>query len=414
MKDRIKALSTELATMTNQAKALYADLEKQGDAATADDRQKLDTLITEGTKKRNEIINLQNLDSLDDFANQPEVEAKARETAAPRRERKSPGQAIIGSEQYKTARARASEGKMDRVLVPGGIKAIYNSSDAQGGYAIQQQREPEVIDIARQRPMSIMALVNQSETEVDAVEYLQMISRTNNAAVVPEYSSGNFGLKPESDISFDLKTAAVKTIATWIPASRQILADAPRLRDTIDNELTYMVEITMENQMLTGDGTGSNFTGMAVWPGIQTRVMSASSPTGRGQLTTDTQLDTLRRAITDIRLEFYEANGIVLNPSDAESLELAKDDNHNYLNVYDPVAQRVWRVAVVETPAITALTALVGNFKLAATLWDRMATEIRVGEPNDFFLRNAVAVLAELRAAFAVTRPKAIEKVTLI
>jgi hypothetical protein len=51
---------------------------------------------------------------------------------------------------------------------------------------------------------------------------------------------------------------------------------------------------------------------------------------------------------------------------------------------------------------------------MGATLWDRMQTEIRVGEPTDYFLRNAVAILAELRAAFGVPRPLAFEKITLI
>jgi hypothetical protein len=45
-------------------------------------------------------------------------------------------------------------------------------------------------------------------------------------------------------------------------------------------------------------------------------------------------------------------------------------------------------------------------------MWDREQSNIRVGEPGNFFLQNAVAILAELRAAFAVTRPKAFELIT--
>ena len=72
----------------------------------------------------------------------------------------------------------------------------------------------------------------------------------------------------------------------------------------------------------------------------------------------------------------------------------------------------LWRVPVAETPAITSGTGLIGNFFLGCTLWDRQSTDIRVGEPNDFFLRNAVAILAELRAAFAVKRALAFSKLT--
>jgi HK97 family phage major capsid protein len=73
---------------------------------------------------------------------------------------------------------------------------------------------------------------------------------------------------------------------------------------------------------------------------------------------------------------------------------------------------RVWRVPVVETAAMTAGTALVGNFRMGVTLWDREDTQVLTGQPNDYFLRNAFAILAELREAHAVTRPKAIEKIT--
>lgn len=407
MKDRIKALRTEIATLTNQAKTMYAALEKAGDQAKAEDAETFNTLIADGIKKREELDRLEALDSLDELSNQPQDRKTHDRPQAPQG-RKTWGQTVIESEQYKAARANWTEGKMERARVPS-RKAIYGSADATGGYAVVTQREPEIIDIARQRPRSILTLINQADTESDAIEYVEMNSRTNNAAVVPEFTGGNFGLKPESDLALNMRTAAVKTIATWIAASRQILADAPRLRDMIDNELAYMVEITLENQILTGDGTGSNFTGMLNWSGIQSRVHAVS---GRDFNAADTRADTLRRAITDIRLAFYEATGVVLYPGDAEMIELTKDTTGQYVNVYDPVAMRVWRVPVVETPAMTDGTALVGNFRLGATLWDRQQTDVRVGEPNDFFLRNAVAILAELRAAFAVTRPLAIEKVT--
>ena len=276
---------------------------------------------------------------------------------------------------------------------------------------------------ARQRPLTVMDLINVGQTSVDAVEYVLMATRTNNAAVVPEWDadktpgdgdySNKFGDKPQGDLTLDLKTATVKTIAEWIPASRQILSDAPNLRSMIDTELVYQIEITLENQILTGSGSGNNFRGINNWSGIQTR-QHRNVGVDRGALADDTLADTIRRSLTDIRLEFYEPDGIILNPTNGEAVELEKDDNGNYLKVYDPVSMRMWRVKVLETQAQTANIATVGQFKLGAKLWDREQSNIRVGEPGNFFLQNAVAILAELRAAFAVTRPKAIEKVNLV
>lgn len=404
----LTARETELVTLVNQAKTLYADLEAKGDKVTGEERTKLYALIEDGEKKRAELDQLKKLAGLDDYASAPE-DRKTPERDTPRipESAKSWGQRTIESEEFKH-----NDGKNLKPVQVGGIKALkalYGSATTTGGNLTVNDRQTEIFDIARQRPKSVIDLLNQSQTASDAVEYILMDSRTNNAAVVPEYTGGNFGLKPESDMTFDLKTASVKTIPTWIPVSRQILQDAPRLRAMIDGELQYMVEIKLEDEVIAGDGTGNHFTGILNWTGIQSRVHATS---GRAFVATDNNADTLRRAITDIWLEFYRPDGIVVHPTQGESLELLKDDNKNYLHVYDSATMRIWRLPVVETPAMTSGTALVAQFALAATIWDRMQTEILTGQPNDYFLRNAYAILAELRAAFAVTRPKAVEKVT--
>lgn len=414
---QIKQKRTEVQTLVNQAKTMHTDLEAQGDKASEADRTKLNNLIDDGEKKRADLVKLEQLYEADQHVN-GDGERKGgvtdRQQQALERGWQSWGKAVIASEQYKQAKTRVGDGKMDRTRVPGGIKALYGSTGATGGVLVDTDIRPDIIDIARQRPFTVLDVINLSETESDTVRYVEHDARTNNAAVVPEYTGGNFGLKPESNITFNEREAAVKWIATWIAIHKQLLEDAPRLRDTVDNELEYMVRFRLEEQVLKGDGTGSNFTGMLNWPNIQLRAMHASTPVGRGQTTGDSRMVTLRRAITDIRLEFYEATGVMLNPTDSEELEITEYSGNRYANAFDPVTMRIWRVPVIETQAIPALTALVGNFRLAATLWDRMLTEILVGQPNDFFLRNAVALLAELRAAFAVIRPKALEKVTLI
>jgi HK97 family phage major capsid protein len=74
----------------------------------------------------------------------------------------------------------------------------------------------------------------------------------------------------------------------------------------------------------------------------------------------------------------------------------------------------LWRLPIVSTPAITEGKVLLGSFGVGATLYDRMEGNIRVSEQHsDFFVRNAVAVLAEERIALAVKRPESFVEVTL-
>jgi HK97 family phage major capsid protein len=428
----VKKKKQELAQLSADAKKLYADMEAHEELRTPDNRQKFENYIEAGKTLRAEIDQLETLEEIDAYTAQPAGEdGKNGSKPNPvggdgefsqKFTSKSYGQMVLESDQFKNA--NKVEGKMASVpagdlISRFGRKAIYNTADAQGGYAVRADRERDIIDIARQRPFTILDLITIGQTAVDAVEYILFASRTNNAVVVPEWDaaitpgvgdySQKFGNKPQGDLTLDLKTAVVKTIAEWIPASRQILNDAPNLRSMIDNELMYQIEFVLENEVLTGDGTGNHFTGITATAGIQSRVHAVS---GRAFNAADTLADTLRRAMTDIALEFYEADGVVLNPADGEKLELLKGSDGHYVQIFDPVAMRVWRKPVRESVAITAGTGLVGAFRIGAKLWDREQSNIRVGEPGNFFLQNAVAILAELRAAFAVVRPKAIEKIT--
>lgn len=423
----LKQEQTRAITLTAQAKKLYGELEAKGqDKVTQEERNQLKAMIDDGFKLNDRIEELKKLVVLEEkFKVTPASEPKGKDQGTEPQDAGIPGLIRIPTKTWGSLIAESKEFKSNdsRNMNPVNVfsvnnivrKALYSGSDAQGGYLTVNDRLPDILDIARQRPLTVLDLFNQSTTASDAVDFVSMSSRTNNAAVVTEYDTGtsSFGLKPESNITFALQTTAVKTIATWIPASRQVLADAPRLRAMVDSELTFMVMTKLEDQTISGNGTSPNFLGLLNTSGIQTRFKDATAPTGRGQLTTSNLHDTLRMAITDIRLSFYEPDAIVLNPAQSEALELEKDGNGNYLRMFDPVALRLWRVPVVESPAMPSGTAVVGAFRLGATLWDRMATEIRVAEQHaDFFIRNAVVILADLRAAFAVTRPLAFEKVT--
>ena len=67
---------------------------------------------------------------------------------------------------------------------------------------------------------------------------------------------------------------------------------------------------------------------------------------------------------------------------------------------------------MVATPAIEEGYVLLGAFGIGATLYDRMEGNIRVAEQHsDFFIRNAVAILAEERLALAVKRPESFVEV---
>lgn len=247
------------------------------------------------------------------------------------------------------------------------------------------------------REMTIRDLLAPGQTSQGSVEYVKETGFTNNAAVVTEGST-----KPTSDLTFELATAPVRTIAHLFKASRQILDDAPALRSYIDARARYGLRYAEEAELLNGDGTGAHILGL---------VPQATAFNAQFVATNKQRIDTIRLAILQVFLAEFPATGIVLHPTDWAQIQLLKDGDQRYLigNPADGNTPRLWNLPVVQTQAMDATEFLVGNFNLAAQIFDRMEVEILLStEHSDDFAKNMVTIRAEERLALAVYRPAAI------
>jgi HK97 family phage major capsid protein len=104
-----------------------------------------------------------------------------------------------------------------------------------------------------------------------------------------------------------------------------------------------------------------------------------------------------------------------MHPNDAERLDLLKDSSGRYYfgGPINGDTSRVWRVPVVESETQVEGSGIMGDWR-KAVVWDREQASIQVSDSHaDFFIRNMVAILAELRAAFGVIRPSAFIEVEL-
>lgn len=266
------------------------------------------------------------------------------------------------------------------------------------------------------RTTRVRDLFPVASTSANLIDYFRVKGFAENggrgaAATVPEtVTTGTapdtvtvFGLKPKSNLVFESAQAPVRTIAHWEAAHRNVLRDEPQLQSTIDNELLYGLALAEDDQILNGDGTGENLLGILRTPGIQTYNM--------GDNAGDRKSDALRRSATLSVLANFPGTGFVLHPFDWEDIELQKaSGDGQYMlvtNVAVGASTAVWRQPVVESPAMTEGEWLTGAFGLGAQLYDREVANVRIAEQHaDFFVRNAIAILAEERLALAVKRPE--------
>ena len=341
-------------------------------------------------------------------------------------EAKSLGQMFTDSPEFKSLQGGRNGANMASPFV-------LNSSVANAGFNVKDvysalpsgtpgsfgtiQRDPMVTPPTRTK--RVRDLFPARTTTAAVIEYFRMLGFTtpgttavNNAGPVAERSGGSFAAKPQSSFQFVGEQAPVRTLAHWEAAHRNVLADEPQLRSIIDNELLYGLRLQEDYQILQGDGAGENLKGILNTSGVQTYDWSD----GATLPVKDTKADAIRRAATLALLAYYEPTGVVLNPQDWEDIELTKDANGQYLiavSVAMGGEPKLWRVPVVDTPAMPVGQALIGAFGTGAQLYDREQASIRISEQHaDFFVRNAIVILAEQRLALAVKRPESFVSVT--
>lgn len=287
---------------------------------------------------------------------------------------------------------------------------LYGSSDSSGGGWVVEDRLPGYVEIM-QREIVFLDLVPRVPTTSDTVEYVTEDTFTNAAAFTAEATAttGTSGSKPESALAYSVSTSSVQTLAHWIPVTNRMLNDSPAIRGIINGRLLLGLDLTLESQVVSGNGTGANLTGLLSTAGINIQ--------GLG---TDNVLDALFKGRTLVRVNGKgRPSAFVLHPNDWQGVRLTRENAAtatlgNYLmgapSVIGPTT--IFGIPVVESEAMTENTGFVGDFAMGCSLFDREQAAIRVGTIDDQFTRNMQTILAELRAAFVVFRPNMFTRIT--
>lgn len=347
---------------------------------------------------------------------------------------KSVGQAFVESAEYKAFMAQFPNGQIGEKArvqsMPVGFKALLTGASDTSGGAFVQTDYTGIYEGLGRRPLMLRDLISVRQTTSDTVEFVRQTARGNAAAPTAEATSaaaptvtvdGNAqsgvalvnnaggGYKPEGSMAFEKVTATVKTIAEWVPATKRGLADASQLRGLIDQELRDDLREEEEDQIVNGSGSGENLEGILTVSGTQAQAW-------------DTDIFvTTRKAKRKVRTVGRSIpTAYLMNPEDWERFDLARaggsaagDGAFLGAGPFGSQQPTLWGLPVVESEAVAAGTAICADFR-KAVVWDREQASVSVTDSHaDFFIRNLVAVLAEQREAFGVTRPSAFVEIDL-
>lgn len=300
------------------------------------------------------------------------------------------GSTFVGSKQYQDY----LEEKTEQVKVGCKNTILGESSSNPNGILTQAERMAGIVPMA-QRRLNILDIIPVGGTSANAIEYAQQTTDTNNAAETAEGEQ-----KPESDIDFSLVTEFVRTIPTFLRISEQALKDSEYVESFINARLGYFVRKKLQTQILVGNGTAPNLSGLFN-TGRHTPFVGTAG---------EHQLDSISRAKEQVILNDYDPNTVFLNPEDWGEIERLKDTSDSYLGgnggaIYYPgsgLPPQLWGLNVVVSNDVPAGNGCVLDIN-AVQLVMREDVDIKFFEQDaDNVQKNLVTVRAELRAGLLV------------
>lgn len=310
--------------------------------------------------------------------------------------------AFEGSDGFKSL----LKGETTRTRVQILAKALHRktaiTSTITGGTVAAADRASEIVAPSKRRSM-LLELLPSVPTNAGATEFVRELTYANRAGPQgggssPTETEGQ--VKPASDLTFEVVNSPVVTIAHTFTVSRQALEDSAALAQHLQTRGIYGWQLEVEDELLTGDGTAGTLSGL----------VANATPFASGA-TNQTPLDTVRKAITQLALTDHVASGVVLNPRDAETLELQKDTTGAYLRMvlYVNGQAVVWRIPIIESNSMTAGTFLAGDFTMAARIRDRTDAHVEISlDHSDYRTRNLALILIEGRLGLEIHRPSAL------
>jgi hypothetical protein len=250
---------------------------------------------------------------------------------------------------------------------------------------VEGYRRPTISDLFAWEPVSTSAVTYYVEGAVQG-----------SAGTTAEGANAN-------QVSFDKPTPItdpIQKVTAMIKVSDEYLSDLPRLAARINNRLLYLLALAEENQLLYGDGEGTNIKGLTLRSGIQTY-----TPEGK-----ETNAEAIFHARTLVSTSMGSAaDGVVINDWDYEGIRLSKTTDGFYYaggpfaGAIDPP---LWGIPTIVTPAVAELKTIVGAFALGATAYRNGGITVQVANQNqDDFERGLLTILAQTRIGLAVERP---------
>jgi HK97 family phage major capsid protein len=243
-------------------------------------------------------------------------------------------------------------------------------------------------------PITIRQMIPTITVASNSVSSLRELAFTNAAAEVAEAAA-----KAESSITFEPYNVQIETVAHWIKVSNQLLADAPAVAAYIDTRLRDGLAQRVDRQLLLGDGTTPNLSGLTDAGNFT--AFTASS--GANMVESINKAKYNRWAVGEV------VDTVIVNPADWAEMELLREGSGSGAYLYGApgtnAGPQPFGVSVVMSQHMPVGQFLIGSLRTSAIIYQRQGAVVEMGFVNDDFTKNLVTIRAEERLGLGVDRP---------
>jgi len=253
------------------------------------------------------------------------------------------------------------------------------------------------------RSVHIRTLLPIGNTDAQTIRFPKESAYDDGAAATAQGSTLG-----ASDFDITATSVNVEKIGTFMRITEEMLNDTPGLSSYLSARVPGKVLSVEDTEILNGDGSSPNLDGLFT--------DGAAFVTGSGgafyqSVESANEFDVLIAALNQLALSNYQADTILLNPTDFHKIVLLKSTANEYLKnqIVQGIQPAINGVPITLNTAVTAGKFLVGNLAQASQLWVRDGLGIEFSREDSTNFRDGfVTVRAQERVALTNYSPNAI------
>jgi len=250
------------------------------------------------------------------------------------------------------------------------------------------------------RKVHIRSLIPNGSSDAQTVRFPKESAYDDGAAATAQGSTLG-----ASDFDITATSVNFEKIGTFMRVTEEMLADTAGLSSYLSARVPGKVLSIEDNEILNGDGSAPNL------DGLFTDGTAFAEGGFADTIESANEYDVLIVALNQLALANYQADTILINPTDLHKIVLLKSTANEYLRqqVFGGLQPQIMGIPITINSAVTAGKFLVMDSRAATQLWVRDNLSVEFSREDSTNFRDGfVTVRAVERVALTNYCPNAI------